>query len=33
LVRLAGYHNGTLTKLIEKLAAEADMAMFRQIPA
>ena len=32
LVRLAGYHNCTLTKLIEKLAAEADLAMFRQIP-
>jgi len=33
LVRLAGYHNCTLTKLIEKLVAEADLAMFRQLPA
>jgi hypothetical protein len=33
LIRLAGYHNCTLTKLIEKLAAEADLAMFRQLPA
>jgi hypothetical protein len=33
LVRLAGYHNCTLTKLIEKLAAEADLAMVRKLPA
>jgi len=33
LVRLAGYHNCTLTKLIEKLVAEADLAMFRRLPA
>jgi hypothetical protein len=33
LVRLAGYHNCTLTKLIEKLAAEADLAMCRRLPA
>jgi hypothetical protein len=33
LLCLAGYHNCTLTKLIEKLVADADLAMFRQIPA
>lgn len=33
LIRLAGYHNCTLTKLIEKLATEAELAMFRKLPA
>jgi hypothetical protein len=33
LIRLAGYHNCTLTKLIETLAAEAELAMFRKLPA
>jgi hypothetical protein len=33
LIRVAGYHNCTLTKLIETLAAEAELAMFRKLPA